>query len=93
MKKGVSLSTYRQTQSTPHPSYAGKSHRRSARLAAKKTRADIIAQVLFAAALLAIVMVVSGVTTGTLGFVLLLISVGVGIFLVRSSLKQQPTDS
>lgn len=49
-------------------------------------RSETISQVLLTAALIAILVVGSGITTGPTAFILLLSCIGVGIFLVRRSL-------
>lgn len=56
----------------------------------KGARDETICQVLLIAALIAILVVGSGITTGPTAFVLLLSCIGVGIFLVRRSLIQPP---
>lgn len=55
----------------------------------RSTTSSTTPQILSAGALGAILLVGSGITTGMLGFVMLLVCSGVGIFLVRSSLRQQ----
>lgn len=54
-------------------------------------RNETISQILLIAALIAILVVGSGLTTGTPAFIMLLSCIGVGIFLVRRSLASPPS--
>lgn len=65
---------------------------RKARRTSRAASGETISQILLAAALIAILMVGSGLTTGTTAFVMLLSCIGVGIFLVRRSLAQPPSN-